>query len=55
MWGNSPQWKLGQDMHYVSAEIKGSCFEPKICLGDVVKSSEVAKLNGRMVWNISSK
>jgi Putative transposase of IS4/5 family (DUF4096) len=47
--------KLGQDMRYASAEIKGSCFEPKICLGDVMKSSKVAKLNGRKVWSISSK
>jgi hypothetical protein len=41
--------KLGQDMRYASAEIKGSCFEPKICPGDVVKSSKVAKLKGRQV------
>src|SRR5262249_49853346 len=24
--------KLGQDMRYASAEINGSCFEPKFCL-----------------------
>jgi hypothetical protein len=47
--------KLGQDMRYASAEIKGSCFELKFCLSDVMKSSKVAKLNGRKVWSISSK
>jgi hypothetical protein len=37
--------KLGQDMRYASAEINGSCFEPKICPGDEVKRSKVARLN----------
>ena len=35
--------KLGQGMHYTSAEINGSCFEPKFCPGDVVKRSKVAE------------
>src|SRR5215813_13407025 len=48
-------WKLGQDMRYASAEIKGSCFEPKIGRSDVVKSSKVSNLNGRKVWSIISK
>jgi hypothetical protein len=55
VWSDPFRPKLGQDMRYASAEIKGSCFEPKICLGDVMKSSKVAKLNGRKVWSISSK
>ena len=47
-WSGRGQ-KHGQDMRYASAEIKGSCFELKICLGDVVQSSKVAKLNSRKV------
>jgi hypothetical protein len=37
--------KLGQDMRYPSAEICGSCFEPKIDPGAVVKCSKMARLN----------
>jgi putative transposase len=56
-WRDSGDWqrihdtlrKLGQDMHYASAEIKGSCFELKICPNDVLKSSKVAKLNSQKV------
>ena len=36
--------KLGQGMRYASAEINGSCFEPKIGTGAVVKRSKVARL-----------
>src|SRR5262249_43925179 len=48
---HSPSKNLGQDMRYASAEIKGSCFEPKIGPGDAVKSSKVANLNGGIVWS----
>ena len=53
------QWpglnQQSQDMRYASAEIKGSCFEPRVGPSDVVKSSKVANLNGRKVWSITSK
>ena len=40
------QWeKLGQGMRYASAEINGSCFEPKFGTNAVVKCSKVARLN----------
>jgi hypothetical protein len=37
--------KLGYDMRYPSAEINGSCFEPKIGTDHVIKRSKVAKLH----------
>jgi hypothetical protein len=37
-------YKHGQGMRYASTEINGSCFEPKIGTGDVVKRSKVARL-----------
>ena len=37
--------KLGQDMRYPSVEMCGSCFEPKIDPGAVVKRSKMARRN----------